>query len=256
MLVRTAPSAPPSAVFKTASVQGTDPMRQEAVEMSSEHSSALPAFQDLQFDDPKQAFQAKSTAQLLQSLAVFKACTIKPLVRNADTLLTVSRSIAAPVVDRAVKHTFFRHFCGGECVDSIQPTLQYLERHGIRPILNYAAEDDVNNEFGCEGCPVAAAERKLDRNLDIFMRSIRDSDNIRNRAFVAIKVTPLGPPKLLEKMSEVLVATGDPADRGHSSARLREALLPHLDAHETASLDNMLRRMDTLCDAVLAKTEA
>lgn len=66
--------------------------------------------------------------------------------------------------------------------------VQYLERHGIRPILNYAAEDDVNNEFGCEGCPVAAAERKLDRNLDIFMRSIRDSDNIRNRAFVAIKV--------------------------------------------------------------------
>lgn len=65
---------------------------------------------------------------------------------------------------------------------------QYLERHGIRPILNYAAEDDVNNEFGCEGCPVAAAERKLDRNLDIFMRSIRDSDNVRNRAFVAIKV--------------------------------------------------------------------
>ena len=65
---------------------------------------------------------------------------------------------------------------------------QYLERHGIRPILNYAAEDDVNNEFGCEGCPVAAAERKLDRNLDIFLRSIRDSDNVRNRAFVAIKV--------------------------------------------------------------------
>jgi hypothetical protein len=27
--------------------------------------------------------QAKSTGQLLQSLAVFKACTIKPLVRNA-----------------------------------------------------------------------------------------------------------------------------------------------------------------------------
>ncbi len=51
------------------------------------------------------------------------------------------------------------------------------------------------------------------------------------------------------------MAAGDPADRGHSSARLREALLPHLDAHETASLDNMLRRMDTLCDAVLAKVQ-
>ncbi len=66
--------------------------------------------------------------------------------------------------------------------------VQYLERHGIRPILNYAAEDDVKEEGGGDSCPLAAAERKLDRNLDIFMRSIRDSDNVRNRAFVAIKV--------------------------------------------------------------------
>ena len=68
--------------------------------------------------------QAKSTGQLLQSLAVFKACTIKPLVNNADTLLAASRQLAPSLVDHAVKHTFFRHFCGGECVESIQPTLQ------------------------------------------------------------------------------------------------------------------------------------
>ena len=66
--------------------------------------------------------------------------------------------------------------------------VQYLEGHGIRPILNYAAEDDVKEEGEGDSCPLAAAERKLDRNLDNFMRSIRDSDNIRNRAFVAIKV--------------------------------------------------------------------
>lgn len=148
-------------ILTSCKIKATDPLRQEAAEASSEQPSALPAFQELQFDDPKQAFQvlqslllpfsqclsglfcpglrcgacrnsshtyfcaqAKSTAQLLQSLAVFKACTIKPLVQNADTLLTASRRIAAPVVDHAVKHTFFRHFCGGECVDSIQPTLQ------------------------------------------------------------------------------------------------------------------------------------
>ena len=67
------------------------------------------------------------------------------------------------------------------------------------------------------------------------------------------QVTPLGPPKLLEKMSEVLVAVGDPSDRGHSSAQLREVMLPHLEPQEAASLDAMLRRLDTLCDAVVAK---
>lgn len=69
--------------------------------------------------------------------------------------------------------------------------VQYLEENGIRPILNYAAEDDVSNDAdeAASSCPHAAAERCLDRNMAIFMRSIRDSDNARNRAFVAIKVT-------------------------------------------------------------------
>ena len=68
--------------------------------------------------------------------------------------------------------------------------MQYLEENGIRPILNYAAEDDVSAEpEEATSCPHAAAERCLDRNTAIFMRSIRDSDNFGNRAFVAIKVT-------------------------------------------------------------------
>lgn len=68
--------------------------------------------------------QAKSTGKLVQSLAVFKACSIGPLVANADTIIRVSRAVAAPLVDEIVKRTMFRHFCGGECVDSIQPTLK------------------------------------------------------------------------------------------------------------------------------------
>jgi hypothetical protein len=57
----------------------------------------------------------------------------------------------------------------------------------------------------------------------------------------------------LEKMSAVLVAAGDPLDRGHVSAGLREALLPHLDQQEAASLDAMMRRLDALAEAVVAK---
>ena len=73
--------------------------------------------------------------------------------------------------------------------------MQYLERHGIRPILNYAAEDDVSGSrstgpeaAGQPGGDAAAAERALDRNLSTFLRSVADSDNTRNRAFVAAKV--------------------------------------------------------------------
>lgn len=66
-------------------------------------------------------------------------------------------------------------------------------------------------------------------------------------------MTALAQPNLLEKVSGVLAALGDPFDRGHASATLRETLLPHLEPREMESLDNVLRRLDTLCDAVVSK---
>ena len=35
--------------------------------------------------------QAKSTGKLIQALTVFKACSIQPLVENADAILHASR---------------------------------------------------------------------------------------------------------------------------------------------------------------------
>ena len=70
---------------------------------------------------------------------------------------------------------------------------------------------------------------------------------------LAPQVTALAPPKLLEKMSELLTQHADPSDRGFCSARLAEAMLPHLDEQEQASFHGVLRRLDTLADALLAK---
>ena len=67
------------------------------------------------FDDPQVAFSAKSTGQLLQSLAVFRTCSVKPLVQNADVLLAAAKKVVGPaVVTSVVRHTFFKHFCGGK----------------------------------------------------------------------------------------------------------------------------------------------
>ncbi|KAK9834130.1 hypothetical protein WJX81_000815 [Elliptochloris bilobata] len=213
----------------------------------------------LRFDDPKEAFQAKSTRQLLQSLAVFQTCACRPFVDNAGWLLPACRRTARPVVDWAVRHTFFKHFCAGECVDSIRPTVAYLAANGIRPILQYAAEDNVRDDAAdsTDMAAVAeAAERACDCNLAIFMRSVRDSDNVASTAIVAIKVTALAPPALLERASAALAGMQAPEDRGALSARLQEALAPHLTPAEQASLDKCVRRLDALATAVQAKGNA
>ncbi len=75
-------------------------------------------------------------------------------------------------------------------MEDIQPTLEYLEKNGIRGIINYAAEDDVS-ESEDAASQEAAMERACDRRLDTFMTSVRVQDNLRNTGFVAIKVRDL-----------------------------------------------------------------
>lgn len=66
-------------------------------------------------------------------------------------------------------------------------------------------------------------------------------------------MTALAPPKLLEKLSELLAQHGHLNDRGAASAHLPEAVLPQLDEQEQISFHGVLRRLDTLADALLAE---
>ena len=67
------------------------------------------------FNDAQLAFSAKSTRQLMQSLAIFKTCSVKPLVQHADAVLALAtRVVGSTVVAAAVRHSFFAQFCGGK----------------------------------------------------------------------------------------------------------------------------------------------
>ena len=84
-----------------------------AAECDEEQSAVSSKLQG--FDDPQVAFSAKSTRQLVQSLAIFRACSVQPLVQNADVLLAAAKKVVGPaVVTSVVRHTLFKQFCGGE----------------------------------------------------------------------------------------------------------------------------------------------
>lgn len=172
----------------------------------------------LLFDDPKTAFEARSSWELLRSLAIFKLCTVKPFVVNADKLLATSKHIfGSTFVHSIVRHTFFKQFCAGENSESIQPTLHYLHKNGIKAILDYAAEDDVQSEAGpvSRTHPTAtvvartydySSEKKCDKHLSIFLKAIDAAARAEGQGFAAIKVTGLGNPLLLERVSSSLIA--------------------------------------------------
>jgi proline dehydrogenase len=166
------------------------------------------------FSNSQGAFTSKTNFQLLRATLVYKLCQIIPLVQHAETTIFWCRRIFGDTItDLFLKKTLFGHFCAGEDEDQIKPVLMDLKCHGVGGILDYAAESDSLPEK--EGKPNlstnkpvtydASSEDLYDQHLNIFLSCISSVRNVAPDGFAAVKVTALGNPKLLERMSTAIV---------------------------------------------------
>lgn len=196
-------------------------------------------------------FSSRSTGDLMRMYLVLKACSINPLVKNADALVRSSRRVLGDGITFGVmRHTFMKQFCAGEDEDDIMPTINMLRANGIRAIIDYAAEDDVaaaapqpqhtaaqqvpsSSAAATEGSGSSSAavaldaaagtwepspnlvavgrqysyenEATCDKHVEVFLKAIDTVARLPDQGFAAIKVTALGNPQLLERMSAALV---------------------------------------------------
>ena len=173
---------------------------------------------DVDFTNPETAFGNKSMFELIRSYTIFRLCTIGPLVRNADKVLTFTRTVfGGTLTDAVVKQTFFKHFCGGETVDDLRPCIGLLNANGINGILDYAAENapddaivtssqdqnvDVNQPARTYDY---SSEDQCDHHVEIFKTCISAVKEVTPHGFAALKITALGNPLLLERMSTAIV---------------------------------------------------
>jgi proline dehydrogenase len=115
--------------------------------------------------------------------------------------------------------TFYGHFCAGEDQVRIQPVIKMLDNYGVGNILDYAAESDEPSSLTPSSAvppspavapsPVAReydyeSEAKCDQHVDVFMQCINDVASGSKDGYAAIKVTALGNPKLLTRMSQAI----------------------------------------------------
>lgn len=89
--------------------------------------------------------------------------------------------------------------------------VQKLRSNGVQSILDFAAEADpehAQNEKRTVGRVYShdIEEAQCDANVDIFLQSIQAAAAV-DGGFAAIKITALGQPKLLEKMTKVIKRT-------------------------------------------------
>ncbi|KAL7562242.1 hypothetical protein ACA910_004049 [Epithemia clementina (nom. ined.)] len=167
----------------------------------------------LTFSNIEHVYQSKPTLELLRALVVLRLCRSERLVHNAAWMLKQSYAILGTHVTNAlVKSTFFGHFCGGETAQEMQKEIETLHQAGIGAILDYAAENDVESPRDLNGIPqhlVSArtydyeGEAECDWNAEVTIRSIKEAS--KTHGFSAIKLTALGKPELLFRMSAILV---------------------------------------------------
>lgn len=175
------------------------------------------------FNDAKSAYETKKTAVLFRSMLSFGLCQVPILVRHSEFLLKLSRKILGDtIIDVGLKQTLFGHFCAGEDAERIQPAIRSLQVSGIGSILDFAAEDDGGDEDKAVQATTVAdvivednlpkvrvydyeSECKCDRHVATFKQCIKAVSDLQPDGYAAIKVTALGNPILLERMSRAII---------------------------------------------------
>lgn len=172
----------------------------------------------MDFQNAEIAFASKTTFELLRTWLIFRVCALGPVVRHCDSLYALGLKVVGGTVTHGVlRHTFFNHFCAGETVPDITPRMAELRKHGVGGILDYAAEakDDAPLPAVDESTTVGAtsgsavfqyqSEALCDANAEIFYDAIKAVHDATPDGFAAIKLSGLGDPMLLERMSTCLL---------------------------------------------------
>ena len=174
----------------------------------------------LNFDSPQSAHGSKTTTDLLRAILVYTSCQIRPLVDHAGSLINLSRMVFGnTLTDAVLRQTFYKHFCAGKDTETIRPKIEQLRNESnIGAILDYAAENEgeVCNVSGPAivtqppyNQPARIYEYKsesdCDRHVETFLSCIRSVRDTTPDGFAAMKLTALGQPQLLERLSTAIL---------------------------------------------------
>jgi proline dehydrogenase len=190
------------------------------------------------------AFQTVSTKRLWRAFLVFKMCSYPWLVKNSELLMSLGSLVATKRgVESIVRNSFFKHFCAGETHEAALKTVSELRKLNVGSILDYAVEEDVptggarrdearvgvvsartydylgeakcdiNMELVLESIGTAAAQKNRQKRppttsgrVDDGQTADNEDDGDEENGFVAIKLTALCKPELLQRISEILSA--------------------------------------------------
>jgi proline dehydrogenase len=176
---------------------------------------------DLSFENTKEAFKSKSNWELWRQYIVLRMCGIDYLVQhNAQVIAASRRILGKRLFDLCARASFYGHFVAGEDQEAIKPVVSKLRRFGVKSILDYSVEADVEGGEDHPGMGdrregvisartyYYSGEPECDRNMEIFLGCIDAVAHSTDSAgLAAVKLTALGRPRLLLQVSEAIAQT-------------------------------------------------
>jgi proline dehydrogenase len=161
------------------------------------------------FLDPVNPYINRTTISLINSMFVLMLCQIPPLVKHGSIILSISEKLRLdPIIHACIKKTFFQQFCGGETLEELRPTIQNFHKYGIGSIIDLALEADVSNhEMMSVEAGIAA------RNVCKLFNGGVELANEIGKCSIAIKMSAIFPPSLLERWSTTLIELNQAFDR-------------------------------------------
>lgn len=143
---------------------------------------------DIDFDDYATPLRDRSLGELRAANLVLRTIQSSWLMKAGRGLARLGLALRIPGTAAALERTVFRQFCGGTSLEQALATAERLHAHGIRTILDYAAEGE-DSEAG------------FDDNRDQLLRQIEAVAAHPAVAFCATKMTGMVSFDLLERAS-------------------------------------------------------
>ncbi|KAF9167126.1 hypothetical protein DFQ26_005738 [Actinomortierella ambigua] len=165
--------------------------------------------QDLRDEDNRIGVEKKPTIELLRSMLVYKMCTFQLLVDLAPRLISLAETLhLTPPTYWFVRHSFFAQFCGGETAEDCVGTMNSLKDAGIGSILDLSIEADLNEDELAKYTPeqLRAQFNKSADNIAAQISTCIETASSLSKSFAAIKITAMGSPLLLQRVSSTLVS--------------------------------------------------
>lgn len=140
---------------------------------------------ELNFEDTSRAFSHKSNKELKQTHRLFKLMSQSVLVKLGSGLGKFAIGLDIGFVNKLIRKTLFRQFCGGESLLDCQGTIDLLYKNQTATILDYGLE-------------AKSSEEDLLHIKDEVLRAINLAASNNSVPVVSIKISGLADNAMLE----------------------------------------------------------